>query len=173
LDFAHPTLLAQEIEKNDVLKHLFRWSIVIPSRDRRIFAVKSLHDLNAWEHHIREVTIPSGNQIEMARESIVLFDGQRKTPSEWLIFSNVERHSPSEDAYYALVVKKENGITLGEGYGVFRPPVSNASDDLSVCNASVVEKYRYLCTLNDMGKWLVRAHEIMIKIDKQAYTKRR
>jgi len=173
LDLAHPTLLAQEIEKNDALKHLFRWSIVIPSRERRIFPVKSLHDLNAWEHHIHEVTIAKENQIGMAREHVFLFDGQKRIPAEWLIFSNVVRHAPSEDAYYALVVKKDNGMTLGEGYGVFRPPVSNAIDDVSACNASVVERYRSLCTQKDIGEWLIRVHEVMIKFDKQAYMKRR
>jgi hypothetical protein len=172
LDLAHPTLLAQEIEKNDVLKQLFRWSIVIPSRDRRIFTVKSLHDLNDWEHHIREVTISKENQIGWARENIVLFDGQKRTSTECLIFSHVALHAPSEDAYYFLAVRSENGMTQGEGYGVFRPPVSNASDDVPACNASVAEMYHSLCTQKDMGEWLIRVHEIMIKLDKQAYMKR-
>lgn len=172
-DLAHPILLAQEIEKNDVLKHLFRWSIVIPSRDRRIFPLKSLHDLNAWENHVREETIRRGNEIKMIRKDVVLFDGQKRTSIEWLIFSNIGFHTPSEDAYYALLVKKENGMTLGEGYGVFRPPISNVSDDVSACNASVEEGYRSLCAQKDMGEWLIHVHEVMIKLDKQAYVKRR
>jgi len=173
LDLAHPTMLAQEMEKNDVLKQLFRWSIVIPSRDRRIFQVKSLHDLNAWEHHIREVTIPEGNQIGMARENVVLFDGQKRTSTELLIFSNVGLHAPSEDAYYVLAVKRENGMTLCEAYGIFRPPVLNANDDVSACNASVAERYHSLCSQRDMAEWLISVHEIMIRLDKQAYTKGR
>ena len=172
-DLGHPTLLAQEIEKNDVLKQLFRWSIVIPSRDRRIFTVKSLHDLNAWEQHIHEETIRREIQVRMAREHIVLFDGQKRISAEWLIFSNVGRPAPSEDAYYALAVKGENGMTLGEGYGVFRPSISSASDDVLACNASVAERYRSLCAQKDIGEWLIRVHEIMIKLDKQAHVKRR
>lgn len=172
-DLAHPTLLAQEIEKNDILKQLFRWSIVIPSRDRRSFTVRSLHDLNAWEHHIREVTIAKGNRIEMAREHIVLFDGQKKISTEWLLFSHVGLHAPSEGAYYALAIKSESGMILGEGYGVFRLPVSNTSEDASAYNASVAERYRSMCAQKDIGEWLIHVHEIMIKLDNQAYVKRR
>lgn len=169
MDFTRPNRLYEEIEKCNILINVFCWQIIIPIQSPKIFEIKALHDLSLWDTNIRKETKSNKPQIKLVREEAVLFDGQKGASVEWLRISHTGTNYPSEDVYYAIAVKKENGIIMGEGYGVFHYHQPCLSEDVTSYNASLVESYRSVCEQRTTGDWLKNIHEVMIGFDTAVY----
>ncbi len=171
-DMSHPVTLAQEIEKNMVLGRPLRWRITIRSHERQYFEIKTLNNLASWEDRIHQVATSKGHPIEMGKEDVVLYDGQEALAVSWLKVSNFGILSPVPYVYYALDIKSNNGLLLGEGHGIFDPNMLELGDDINGYNNDVLEAYNSIHIQKETGDWLKRVHGGMINLDKQEYFKR-
>ena len=161
-DISSPILFDQELEKNAILDRAFKWRIIVPSAERRLFKIKFLDSLDLWESSIKQSI---NRNVEIEKEKVVYFDGKNINDIIWLRISRMGIRMPSPYVYYALELKKDDGYLLGEGYGVFNPMNKGSEDLKDVDSNSLFEAYHSLYSRKNTGEWLTRVHAAMIKHD--------
>lgn len=170
-DISPVELATQEMEKDTVLGRLFRWRLIIPNKEPRIFEIRTLRNLGLWEEYIREKISSKKRNLEMEQENVALFDGQNARKLNWLKISQIGLHCPSPYLDYAIGIDQEN--RQARGYGIFNPNKNvSATDNVAIHNASLAQAYRSIYQQREAGNWLKQVHESMKKIDQQASFKR-
>ena len=170
-DISPVELATQEMEKDTVLGRPFRWRLIIPSREPRIFEIRTFRNIGLWEEHVREETSSKKRDLEMEQESVVLFDGQNASKLDWLRISRIGLNCPSPYLDYTIGIDQEN--KQARGYGIFNPnKKASATNNVTIHNASLAQSYRSIYQQREAGNWLKQVHESMKRIDLQASFKR-
>lgn len=170
-DISPLELATQEMEKDAVLGRVFRWRLIIPSKEPRIFKIHILHNLDLWEAHIQKQTSSRNRNLEMVQESVGLFNGQKTRNVMWLRISKIGLNCPSPNLDYAIAIDQENGHA--QGYGIFNPnKEADSIDDVASHNALLAQSYRSIYQRRENGNWLRQVHNKMKIMDKQASYKR-
>jgi hypothetical protein len=162
----------QEMEKDTVLKRPFRWRLIIPSREPKVFKINFLNTLDSWAQYIEKEVTMKGRDIEMEKESSILFNGVTAKKTDWLRISQIGSRCPSPYLDYTMELDHEFG--QARGYGIFNPNKNVIEiEDVAVHNATLAQAYRGIYVQRESANWLNEVHRAMNKLERNASYKRR
>ncbi|MBW1839710.1 MAG: hypothetical protein JRI49_07210, partial [Deltaproteobacteria bacterium] len=166
-DISPLKLAIQEMEKETVLRRPFRWRLIIPSREPRVFVIQALHSLNLWEKRVQKQTSSKGRNIEMEQEKVVFFDGQNIRQLGWLKISQIGIKCPSPYLDYAIEINQENG--QAQGYGIFNPnKMISSIDNLVTHSATLAQTYQSIHQRREVEYWLNKVHDRLRELDRDS-----
>jgi hypothetical protein len=158
----------REMEKDAVLGRPFRWRLVIPTKEPRVFITKSLHGLDLWQNSIRAQTFSKGRNIKLEQEDVAVFDGQDIRKLSWISISEIGIGCPSPYLDYAIEINQNN--RQAQGYGIFNPnKMVNSISKVVIHNATLAQTYRSLSQRGEVENWFNKVHDRLRELDRDSF----
>jgi hypothetical protein len=144
----------QEMNKDAFLNRPFKWRLLLSDGPATMFKVLRLQDLHDWENQIRTYAHSGDRTVELAKETVTMFDGKNCRTMNWLRISAIEGlEFPSPYVDFAIEIDKEK--RLAQCYGVFNPNKQTAStEDLVDHNGTLALAYHSIFNQRNVRTWL-------------------